>query len=641
MQLGRQLKLEVYGESHAPKIGMRLTGFPRGERVDVDKLQAFMERRAPGRDSNSTQRREPDEVEFVSGLDAKGVTTGGTIEAIIRNRDCRSGDYEKSVPRPGHADYPNWVKTGAIPPGGGANSGRMTAPMCIAGALALQSLERKGVKIAAKAVFCPDIEEAKREGDSVGGIIECEIDGLKPGLGGAMFDGFDGAIAEAIFGIPGVKGIEFGNGFAAARLRGSENNDPFAIENGKVVTLGNNHGGILGGMTSGMKVVFRVAMKPTPSIYKEQKSVDLSTMTPVALTVRGRHDPCIALRAVPVVEALAAFTALDFILEDETSVEYGENLMEEIASLGKCVIDSNVARLYPRLAENAIFTVPSGEATKTIDTVSAMWSAFAKAGLGRNDCIVAIGGGVTGDMTGFAAATFMRGIDWINVPTTLLSMVDASFGGKTACDLPEGKNLAGAFHSPRSVIIDTAFLRTLPARELACGRAEMIKHEIISGRVSPASGAGIPSLDELKKSLAVKIATVKRDPCERTGERMKLNAGHTVAHALEKATGFALTHGEAVAIGCVEEARLAERLSLAKPGWADEVKARFQAAALPTELPDGISFESLKPLMAGDKKRDGASVVFALPCGWGDVRAWRMDLSPKTLPETGHNKGEQ
>ena len=172
--------------------------------------------------------------------------------------------------------------------------------------------------------------------------------------------------------------------------------------------------------------------------------------------------------------------------------------------------------------------------------------------------------------------------------------------------------------------IDTAFLRTLPAWRLSDGWAEMIKHEIIGGLDHSGEVGGIPSLETLRRNLSVKIGVVRRDPAERTGERMKLNAGHTVAHAIEKASNYAVSHGEAVAIGCVEEARLAERLGLAKEGWADEIAARFASAGLPTSLPEGMTFDGLKPLMKGDKKREGHSVVFALPCGWGDVRLERL-----------------
>lgn len=620
MKIGKTLKLEVYGESHAPLIGMRLEGLPPGVAVDEAALRAFMERRAPGRDAFSTARKEPDVPEFTAGL-SDGATTGAPVEAIIRNTDTRSGDYEKTVPRPGHADYPNWVKTGRIPPGGGSNSGRMTAAMCIAGGICLQELARRGVRVSARVESVGDVLAAKTAGDSVGAIVSCEATGLPVGLGGSMFDGLDGAIAEAVFGIPGVKGIEFGNGFKAAALKGSENNDPFVLKDGKVATATNNHGGVLGGMSSGMPLVFRVAMKPTPSIYIPQRSVDLKTMEETTLQVRGRHDPCIAIRAVPVVEALAAFVILDAILTDEGSVVFGH---VDASSLENVVVDANVAALYPEIAAKAIFTVPSGEEHKTLETVAAIWAAFAKAGIGRKDCVTAVGGGVTGDLVGFAAATWMRGIDWVNVPTTLLAMVDASYGGKTACDLPCGKNMAGAFHPPRRVLIDAAFLETLPARRIADGRAEMIKHEIIGAL--PQGGAGIPASDEIKANLAVKIGIVKSDPTEKTGERMKLNVGHTVGHAIEKATDYAVSHGEAVAIGTVEEARLAERLGLAEPGWADAVAARFAAAGLPTALPEVLTFDSLKPLMSGDKKREGGSVVFALPCAPGDIKPHRIAL---------------
>lgn len=616
MKIGKVLKLEVYGESHAPKIGMRLEGFPQGLKVDFDALKAFMERRAPGRDEFSTPRREPDEPKFLSGIKDR-VTTGETIEAIIVNTNTRSGDYEKSIPRPGHADYPNFVKYGKIPAGGGSNSGRMTAPMCIAGALALQALAERGIKVSSTVKLTGDILAAKAEGDSVGGVIECEITGLPVGLGGSMFDGVDGAIAQAIFGIPGVKGIEFGNGFEAAKLKGSENNDAFYVENGKVVTKTNRHGGILGGMTSAMPVVFRVALKPTPSIYKPQDSVNLNTLEPAELTVRGRHDPCIALRARPVIEALAAFVVYDTILVESSSVEYTAFDSEKFTNI---VVDSNVAKLYPKIAEKAIFIIPSGEENKTIETVTKIWGAFAKAGLGRKNTVTAVGGGVTGDLVGFAASTWMRGIDWVNVPTTLLSMVDASYGGKTACDLECGKNMAGAFHPPRRVIIDVGFLKTLPERRLADGKAEMIKHEIIGG-LKEVDYSAIPTEKELAENLAVKIGIVKADPLEKIGERIKLNAGHTVAHAIEKATNYAISHGEAVAIGCVEEARLAVRMGLADETWPNELAERFKKAKLPTQLPDGMDFESLKPLMAGDKKREANTVVFALPCAWGDVRA--------------------
>ena len=291
------------------------------------------------------------------------------------------------------------------------------------------------------------------------------------------------------------------------------------------------------------------------------------------------------------------------------------------------VVDETVCGIYGGLLPEPLAVVPSGEENKTVSTVCSLWGAFAKAGLGRGDSIAAVGGGVTGDLAGFAAATWMRGIEWMNVPTTLLAMVDASTGGKTGFDLPEGKNLAGAFHAPRLVVADTAFLDTLPPRILAAGRAEMIKHELIGGRRPGASHSGVPSAAEVAANLSVKVAIVREDPFERLGRRILLNCGHTVAHAVEKASGSAVSHGEAVAIGCVEEARLAVRLGLAPAGWPDEVAACFAEAGLPTALPGGMSAATLVPIMRGDKKRRGGEVVFALPCGWGDVRGVPVDLS--------------
>ena len=324
MKFGSVLRMEIYGESHSPSIGVRLENFPAGLAVDFVAMRDFLARRAPGRDELSTPRREADIPEFLSGIDG-GVTTGGLIEAAIRNTNIRPADYEQSVPRPGHADYPAWVATGRIPSGGGANSGRMTAPMCVAGCLCLQWLQRQGVAISARVVeiggnsgdFAETILAAKQDGDSVGGVIAADIAGMPAGIGGPMFEGIESQISAAVFGIPGVKGIEFGNGFEAARLRGSENNDAFAVVGGKVVTATNRHGGILGGRSSGMPITFRVAMKPTPSIFLPQRSVDLATMREVEFSVRGRHDPCIALRAVPVVEAVSAFAVMDVMLRSE------------------------------------------------------------------------------------------------------------------------------------------------------------------------------------------------------------------------------------------------------------------------------------------------------------------------------------
>lgn len=299
-----------------------------------------------------------------------------------------------------------------------------------------------------------------------------------------------------------------------------------------------------------------------------------------------------------------------------------------VAKIAKLTIaDETAAKLQPEALQNAtVETIPSGEDKKTISTVCKLWNTFNSHAIGRRDTIAAFGGGVTGDLTGFAAATWMRGVNWINIPTTLLSMVDASTGGKTGCDLPEGKNLVGAFHLPSLVVIDTERLATLPERELKNGKAEMIKHEIISG-VKPSISQGIPSAQEIASNLAVKVAIVQEDPLEKTGKRLLLNLGHTVGHALEIATSFAIAHGEAVAIGCIEEAKLAVRLGLASAEWPEQLKERFSAASLPTELPKGIDFNSLIPLMKGDKKRAGDIVTFALPIANGDVRATPIDLN--------------
>ena len=318
----------------------------------------------------------------------------------------------------------------------------------------------------------------------------------------------------------------------------------------------------------------------------------------------------------------------------ESLVVVGRGLAPALLAGRRAVADGTVAALYPGLLGTAaglglVSTIPPGESNKTISTVASLWSAFVREGFGRRDTVVAVGGGVTGDLTGFAAATFMRGIGWINVPTTLLSMTDASTGGKTGCDLAEGKNLAGAFHAPKLVVIDADFLKTLPPDILRAGKAEMIKHALIGGRGTYPFGKAkdaIPSPAEIAANLAVKVDIVRKDPFERTGERLKLNCGHTVGHAVERLSDYALSHGDAVAIGCVAEARLAEERGLSPSGWADEVASAFAAEGLPTELPSGMDWAKMSPVMRGDKKRAGSVVTFALPCQWGDVRAVPIDL---------------
>ena len=297
---GECLRLEIFGQSHAESVGMTLEGVPAGARVDFDTLLRFMQRRAPGRSEYATP-----------------------ITAVIRNTDVRPRDYDalRTVPRPGHADYSAWLRYGSIPTGGGEFSGRMTAPLCIAGGICLQLLENEGVSIRARVneiggahdekAMHDKIMQAKAEGDSVGGVIECVAEGVPAGLGGALFGGMESRISAVVFGIPAVKGIEFGAGFASTRLLGSENNDEFCINGGRIETRGNNCGGILGGITDGMPLVFRAAVKPTPSIAKPQRSVDLHTLEETTIEIHGRHDACIVPRAVPCVEAAAAIAIYD------------------------------------------------------------------------------------------------------------------------------------------------------------------------------------------------------------------------------------------------------------------------------------------------------------------------------------------
>ena len=349
---GDMIRLSIFGQSHGAAIGMTLDGVPAGLPVDLDKLQEFLNRRAPGQNDWSTPRREEDRPEFLSGL-LNGYTTGAPIAAIIRNTNTRSGDYDKlkSCPRPGHADYTAQMKYGGYQDaaGGGHFSGRLTAPLCIAGGLCKQWLENEDVRIGAHIlkiidvsdegfdpchpaldgigrdfpVLSPESGQLMREaiafyrslGDSVGGIIECAAVGLPAGLGEPMFGGMESRIAQIVYGIPAVKCVEFGSGRNAALDIGSENNDEFTIENGEVRTLTNHCGGILGGITNGMPLIFSVAIKPTPSISRPQQTVDLETGEETILQIKGRHDPCIVPRAVPVVEAAAAIAIFDAWLE--------------------------------------------------------------------------------------------------------------------------------------------------------------------------------------------------------------------------------------------------------------------------------------------------------------------------------------
>lgn len=354
---GKHIRVSVFGQSHAPAIGAVIDGLPAGFRVDLQNLQAFMDRRAPGQGDHTTARKEPDIPEFLSGL-TDGVTCGAPVCAVIRNRDTRSSDYSqfRDVPRPSHADWPAMVKYGDAFDirGGGPFSGRLTAPLCTAGGIALQMLEARGILIGAyirrigetetsaepdptqisaedirrlhrndfpvlqpedKEAFLAEIAKARADQDSVGGIVECLAVGLPAGIGGPLFDGLESALAAALFAIPAVRGVEFGDGFGAGRMRGSAHNDGYTVQEGRIRTLTNHAGGIAGGMTTGMPLILRTAFKPTPSIGKTQQSVNLRTMEPEELTIRGRHDPCIVPRAVPAVEAVTALVLLDQVIE--------------------------------------------------------------------------------------------------------------------------------------------------------------------------------------------------------------------------------------------------------------------------------------------------------------------------------------
>lgn len=351
---GEALKLAIFGQSHGPAIGMTLDGIPAGLSVDVEKLQTFLNRRAPGLHDWATPRREEDKPEFLAGI-IDGFTCGAPIAAVIHNKNTRSGDYAnlKDCPRPGHADYTAQVKYGGFQDaaGGGHFSGRLTAPLCIAGGLCLQWLEEMGIRIGARIAcigglcdkeyfdpmnpqldqVCKDfpalspaaadqmrgfIATVREAGDSVGGIIECAVTGIPAGLGEPMFGGVESRIAQIVYGIPAVKSLDFGAGYSVGYMRGSQCNDAYIMVDGNVKTLTNHAGGIQGGITNGMPVIFQVAIKPTPSISQPQESVSLSKGERQQLIIQGRHDPCIVPRAVPVVEAAAALAIYDLILSN-------------------------------------------------------------------------------------------------------------------------------------------------------------------------------------------------------------------------------------------------------------------------------------------------------------------------------------
>ena len=361
---GQMLKIAIFGQSHAPAIGVTIDGLPAGLPVDEGALNRFLARRAPGNGPFATKRKEPDVPEILCGI-ADGHTCGAPITAIIRNTNQHSKDYSelRDKPRPSHADYPAQVKYGGWQDvaGGGHFSGRLTAPLCIAGGICMQILARLGITVRAHIasvgpvtdrpfdpmgsdVATPSfealadsnfpvldaqaaqqmrdcIESARLDADSVGGVVECIVTGLPAGVGDPMFDGLENRIASIVFGIPAVKGLEFGAGFACTGMRGSQHNDAYTMDNGQVKTVTNRHGGILGGISTGMPILFRAAFKPTPSIGQLQQTVSLSRRENAPLTIVGRHDPCIVPRAVPVVEAAAAVAVVDALLCDGISLQ--------------------------------------------------------------------------------------------------------------------------------------------------------------------------------------------------------------------------------------------------------------------------------------------------------------------------------
>lgn len=361
---GNTLRVTVFGQSHSAGVGCVVEGLPAGIAVDQGRLAGFMARRAPGNAPWTTPRKEKDAVRILSGLNPDGRTCGAPLAAVIENTNTRSQDYGNimGIPRPGHADFAAWAKWHGEQdiPGGGHFSGRLTGPLCIAGGICLQWLEQQGVRVAAHVDECAGVADehffaldnspaaserlraqmdaladgrefpaidknaaermtdaimaARAQKDSVGGVIECVACGLPAGVGSPMFDGLENTIAYAVFSIPSVKGIEFGAGFSAAAMRGSQNNDPYEVRDGACVPVTNNAGGILGGISTGAPLHFRCALKPISSIGIEQDSVDLERMAPAKLTVHGRHDATALTRAVPVVEAVAACAIADALL---------------------------------------------------------------------------------------------------------------------------------------------------------------------------------------------------------------------------------------------------------------------------------------------------------------------------------------
>ena len=352
--IGKYIKMQIFGESHGPAIGVVLDGLPHGEIIDMDAIAVQMKRRAPGGDATSTPRREADAPEILSGM-LNGKTTGAPLCAIIRNTNTRSGDYAelRDTPRPSHADFPASIRFNGCNDlsGSGHFSGRLTAPITFAGAVCRQILERRGITVGGHiysvggvydrpfdavnvredqlhalsqrsfSVISADaeqkmrdvIEDARTHGDSVGGSVEIAVTGMPAGCGDMMFGSVESRISEALFGVPAVKGIEFGAGFGLAAMRGSEANDRYSADGEKIVTLTNNNGGLLGGLTNGMPLIIRAALKPTPSISAQQQTLNVRTMKSEPLTISGRHDPCIVGRALPAVENVICYVLCDIV----------------------------------------------------------------------------------------------------------------------------------------------------------------------------------------------------------------------------------------------------------------------------------------------------------------------------------------
>ena len=351
---GNNIKISVFGESHSNAIGVSIDGLEAGIDLNLDEIAIEMARRAPGNNEISTPRKENDIPDIISGF-FNGKTTGTPLCALIQNTNTRSQDYEKNknLVRPGHADFTGFVRYNGFNDyrGGGHFSGRLTAPLVFAGAVCKQILEKKGIKIGAHIAQLSDVYDkpfnftdidvktldvlkskalafldetkenvaknrilsAKENLDSVGGIIECAVIGLYSGIGDPMFDSVESVLSHLLFSIPAVKGVEFGSGFSFATMLGSEANDSFYYDSDTIKTRTNNNGGINGGITNGMPIIFRTVIKPTPSIAKKQQTIDLSKSSNAEIEIQGRHDPCIVQRAVPVVEAVAAIAIYDLL----------------------------------------------------------------------------------------------------------------------------------------------------------------------------------------------------------------------------------------------------------------------------------------------------------------------------------------